>query len=263
LTKSARQWNQTLSCAPIWFKSSLRIAGFIGNGLLKAIFLVCGGNMLMKNTNMIIVRSSLLVALAATTGCATSPTYGTGKTANAQLLQDVTESFSLKPKTGPKIAYQPRSELVKTAATELPAPQESATNQEGVWPESPEQKRQRLRAQATAGQNDPNFEPTIVNDLGGSVAASARSNNPNDDRDLRKRVVVDGAAIKKSRVLNAVGSPSQRKQLSEPPIEYRQPVESATYGDLGEDEIKKERRLRAEAKKKNGTGGLKGLIPWL
>ncbi len=221
--------------------------------------------MVMKivNTNKVLMRTCAISTLILVTGCVSSPTYGTSKTANAQLMQDVTEAFSLKPKNGGKIAYQPRPELVKTGATELPVPQETAAKQAGVWPESPEQKRARLRAEATKGQGDPNFEPTIVDDLGGTRAVVASNPNPNDDRDLRKRVVVDSAAIKKSRVLNSVGSPTKRNQLSEPPIEYRAPVASAAYGDLGEDEAKKERRLRAEAKKKNGTGGLKGLIPWL
>ncbi len=221
--------------------------------------------MLMNSANakMVLLRASAVVALMAATGCVSSPTYGTGKTANAQLAQDVTEAFSLKPKTGPKIAYQPRPDLVKTAATELPAPQETATKQPGVWPESPEQKRARLRAEATAAQGDPTFEPTIVNDLGGTVAEVKSNPNPNDDRDARKRIVVDSKAVKQASILNKVGSPTKRSTLSEPPVEYRQPVASAAYGDLGEDELKKERRLRAEAKKKNGTGGLKSLIPWL
>ncbi len=215
------------------------------------------------NAKMVLLRASAGLALLSVTGCVSSPTYGTGKSANAQLAQDVTEAFSLKPKTGPKIAYQPRPELVKTGAAELPAPQESALKQPGVWPESPEQKRARLRAEATAGQNDPNFEPTIVNDLGGAQEVVKSNPNPNDDRDARKRVVVDSKAIKQARVLNSVGSPTTRKTLSEPPVEYRKPVETAAYGDLGEDELKKERRLKAEAKKKKGTGGLKSLIPWL
>jgi hypothetical protein len=215
------------------------------------------------NAKTVLVRACALAALMAVTGCVSSPTYGTGKSANAQLAEDVTGAFSLKPKSGPKIAYQPRPELVKTAATDLPAPQERAVKQPGVWPESPEEKRARLRAEATAGRSDPNFEPSIVNDLGGSVEPTTINPNPNDDRDARKRLVVDAKAVKQASVLNKVGSPTTRKTLSEPPIDYRQPVESATYGDLGEDEAKKERRLRAEAKKKKGTSGLKSLIPWL
>jgi hypothetical protein len=217
----------------------------------------------IANAKTVLLRVSAVAALIGVTGCVSSPTYGTGKSANAQLAEDVTGAFSLRPKTGPKIAYQPRPELVKTAGAELPAPQESAVKQPGVWPESPEQKRARLRAEATAGQSDPNFEPTIVNDLGGSVEPVRGSANPNDDRDARKRVVVDGKAVKQAAILNKVGSPTKRSTLSEPPVDYRKPVETAAYGDLGEDEAKKERRLRAEAKKKKGTGGLKSLIPWL
>ena len=40
-----------------------------------------------------------------------------------------------------------------------------------------------------------------------------------------------------------------RRTLTEPPIEYRQPAETAAADELGEDEFKKQRRLKAEAKK--------------
>ncbi len=205
-----------------------------------------------------------LAALFALGGCMSSPTYGTGTTANAQLIDDLGSSFSLKPKAPTGIKYEPRPDVLKTAGGQtLPEPQESVTKQAGVWPESPEEKRARLRAEATKGQNDPNFEPTIVGDGTYAPVVTASNNNPNNDRDARKHVTTDRNDVKQRKILNAVGSPTTRKNLSEPPVQYRQPVDTAAYGDLGEDEAKKERRLRAEAKKKKGHKSFRDYIPGL
>ena len=56
------------------------------------------------------------------------------------------------------------------------------------------------------------------------------------------------------------GDPTVRKTLTEPPVEYRQPAETAAADDLGEPEAKKERRLKKEA---SGTKSWKDLVPWL
>ena len=204
------------------------------------------------NSKQSSVKLAVLVSLLLAAGCVGSQTYGTGKTASAQLLDDVSNSFSLKPPKQTKIAYQPRPELVNTNASALPAPQASAIKQPGVWPESPEEKRTRLRQEATDAQGDPLYVPKIKNDL---PTGNVTGINPNS-----KEAVAD---FRKRKAINVSGSPTNRKYLSEPPLVYREPVASATYGDLGEDEAKKERRLRAEAKKKKGSAGLKGLIPWL
>lgn len=211
----------------------------------------------------VLVQTTAIAALFAVTGCMSSPTYGTGKTSGAQLLEDVSSSFSLKPKQGAKIAYQPRPELLKDASAKgLPAPQENVTQTAGVWPESPEQKRARLRQEATDNQGDPLYVPKIENDISGNNTETltgsaladkiARENSGQASEDFRKR-----------KAQNAAGSPTTRKMLSEPPLDYRQPAATAAYGDVGEDEAKKERRLRAEAKKKKGSKGLRGIIPWL
>ncbi len=220
--------------------------------------------MIVARMKPALMQGVALAALFALGGCVSSPTYGTGKTANAQLVEDVSSAFSLKPKPPTGIKYEPRPDILKTgAAQSLPAPQESVTKQAGVWPESPEEKRARLRKEATIGQTDPNFEPSIIDDVGSGQPGYKQTINPNDDRDARKRVEVDRSNLKERKIVNAVGSPTNRKHLSEPPVEYRQPVDSAGYGDLGEDESKKERRLRAEARKKKGSKAFRDYIPWL
>ena len=59
-----------------------------------------------------------------------------------------------------------------------------------------------------------------------------------------------GEAFRKKLAEERQGSPTKRKYLSEPPLDYRQAAATAPVGDLGEDELKKERRLKAEARKK-------------
>ena len=51
--------------------------------------------------------------------------------------------------------------------------------------------------------------------------------------------------------------------LTEPPIEYRQPAPTAAVDELGEDEYKKQRRLKAEARKAAGDTSWRDLVPWL
>ncbi len=53
-----------------------------------------------------------------------------------------------------------------------------------------------------------------------------------------------------------------RRTLTEPPLEYRVPAATAAADELGEDEYKKERRLKREAKKKGGSTW-RDLVPWL
>ena len=204
-----------------------------------------------------LMQGAAIVALFALGGCVSSPTYGTGKTANAQLMEDVGSAFSLKPKAPSGIKYEPRPEVLKTgSAAGLPEPQEPVTKQAGVWPESPEQKRARLRQEATDAQGDPLYIPKIKNDqptgneLANQIADMNRGGSASDE-------------FKKRKAIAAAGSPTTRKLLSEPPLDYRAPAETAAYGDLGEDEAKKERRMRAEARKKKGKKGFKDYIPWL
>ncbi len=114
-----------------------------------------------------VLLSGLLAA-----GCMGSPTYGTAKSANAQLTSDLTSMFSMRTQRGSAPDYRPRPELVKPATmTELPPPQESVTTANPAWPESPEQKRARILAEID-GQDGSGAEPLVINDM--AVAKSGR-----------------------------------------------------------------------------------------
>ncbi|MBS9719495.1 hypothetical protein JYU29_02205 [Tianweitania sp. BSSL-BM11] len=216
------------------------------------------------------IVAPVLFASALAAGCMSSPTYGTDKTANEQLVDDVSGMFALGlGEKREKIDYKPRPDLVRPTSNTLPAPQQSVASAEnGAWPESPEQRRARIRADATANQNNPNYRPEVVPD----VDPSARARQPVQvNARLAERPMnglEPGARSQRDEVRRRVaeqrqGSPTSRKYLSEPPITYRQPAASAETNDIGEDEAVKERRAKAAARSAPGSGGAKSWIPWL
>lgn len=211
--------------------------------------------------------SPLLAAGLLAGGCMSSPTYGTGVTANEQLLTDVSSIVKVAPTRKDPIAYKPRPDLVRPApgqAAVLPVPQDQvASAQNPDWPESPEQRSKRLRDEATANQDNPNYDSPIVNDVYTSV--------PEVDEDM-KRAYNDKAPlpmamsknnsedVKKKIALSKQGDPTKRRYLSEPPLEYRQPAATAATDDIGEDEAKKERRAKKLATQPKGW---RDYVPWL
>lgn len=215
-------------------------------------------------------RLSLLALVACgltVSGCVSSPTYGTDKTSAEQLVGDVTGILSVAPKGRSNIDYKPRPELVKPKTGEkpnLPAPQQNIVTAENtVWPESPEQRRARMRAEATQNRDNAGWQPEIQGDV--NAPSSAKSlplgvsqrtgesgiGKPGSEKSQRE-------AFNKRLAETKQGNPTTRKFLSEPPLVYRQPSDAAPVGDVGEDEYKKERRLKAAA----GKGSWRDVLPW-
>ncbi|TIS96237.1 hypothetical protein [Mesorhizobium sp.] len=211
----------------------------------------------------------LVVSGLALSGCMGSPTYGTDKPAAAQLAGDLTSAFSVIPKNKDRIDYKPRPELVKPAPgqKELPPPQDSIATASADWPESPEQRRARLRADATLHQDDPDYQAQIVDDvqtdptaIKAAMAQSGSSHPPAwtpADSDKGR-----AAEVKRRLAEGKQGDPNTRRYLSEPPVQYRAAAATAPQEDLGEDEYKKERRLKKEAAAKNKSGGMFDWLPW-
>ncbi|WP_265516628.1 hypothetical protein [Nitratireductor luteus] len=197
------------------------------------------------------VFSAILLA-----GCG-GPTYGTGTPANQQLVEDVTGALSLAPKKRESISYAPRPGIVQPASKEvLPPPQEDVAGADNpAWPESPEERLARIRAEATANQNNPSYRPNIIQDVDGATADGVSPLAANASQAERR------AEFFRRQKITKQGSPTTRRYLSEPPTEYRQPAPTAPADELGEDEWKKERQAKRAAG--SGTGGLRNLIPWL
>ncbi|MEQ1944141.1 hypothetical protein ABMA32_17140 [Mesorhizobium sp. VNQ89] len=221
-----------------------------------------------------IVAAPLLVSGLVVSGCMSSPTYGTGVSANEQLASDISGMLSMAPKRT-SAEYAPRAELVKPTkpTTELPAPQDSiVTADAGQWPESPEQRRARLRAEATENQDDPNWNSGIVNDLGTSPGGASKNtklgtSGRSSESGVAKAGEAEnlnalGAKARQAKAVAMQGSPTVRRTLTEPPLDYRQPAATAATDDLGEPEYQKQRRLKAEAKA-GGKKTFKDYIPWL
>ena len=159
---------------------------------------------------------------------------------------------------GPEIAYTPRPELVKPASLEvLPTPQESvASASNPAWPESPEERRARIRAEATENPENPFYRPAVRGPQQQQQALSAAPPpSPYDTMNVRDTRAELNRRIRE----NYQGSPTSRKNLSEPPVEYRVPAATAPVGDTGEDEWRKERRAKKAA---GESRGLRDLLPW-
>lgn len=207
----------------------------------------------------------LLVSGLVLAGCMSSPTYGTGTPADEQLLSDVTGILSIAPKEKEQIDYKPRPDLVKpapTAMASLPAPQESVvTAANPAWPESPEQMRKRLRDEATANQDNAFYESSIESDITSKPGVtSAAKIGERGNFDSVGTGAQQRAAFNKRLAETKQGSSTTRKYLSEPPLVYRAPAETAPVDDVGEDEWKKERRQKRAARKERSW---RDLIPTL
>lgn len=206
----------------------------------------------------------LLVSGLLLSGCMGSPTYGTGTPSDVQLLEDLTGVLSLAPDENERIEYKPRPALVTPASNDvLPPPQENVASAGNPnWPEAPERRRERLRAEATAGRDSPDFEPSIENDISASRERSQPRNHRWED------VAANSTASQRQEFNRRVaeskqGSPTARRYLSEPPLEYRLPAATAATDDIGEDEWTKEKRLKREARQNAGKTTWRDNIPWL
>jgi len=228
------------------------------------------GLVLMSERNS--ARAPLVVSGLLASGCMSSPTYGTGTTQNQQLVTDVTGMFSLKSKQR-TAEYSPRPELVKPAATtELPPPQENIVTADAAqWPESPEQRRARIRADATENRDKLGWEPEVINDIAvekESQSAPLGTSGRASESGVAKAgqgesLTKKGAEFRQKLAMTKQGSPTVRRTLTEPPLDYRQPAATAPTDELGEDEYKKQRRLKAEARKASGDKSWRDFVPWL
>uniref|UniRef100_Q11L95 Uncharacterized protein n=1 Tax=Chelativorans sp. (strain BNC1) TaxID=266779 RepID=Q11L95_CHESB len=212
--------------------------------------------------------AAVITALSAIVlaGCA-GPTYGTGKPADQQLLEDVTGILSVGPKDREVIDYKPRPGIVKPPSTAvLPPPQESVAANNPNWPESPEERLARIRAEATANQDNPFYRSNVIRDVNRSGDDPRLPTDQFTEGDrVRPEILSPGAqraqrqAFAERRQIAQQGSPNTRRYLSDPPLDYRQPAPTAPAGELGVDEEKKERAAKRAGSE---TGGLRRLWPW-
>ncbi|NJR13340.1 MAG: hypothetical protein HC779_02510 [Phyllobacteriaceae bacterium] len=206
------------------------------------------------------------VSLLGLSACTGAPTYGTGTRADVQLIQDVSSIMTIAPTNKPAIDYKPRPEIVAPATTAvLPAPQDSIARSSAEWPETPEERRQKLRAEATANQDNPFYKSPIVATGLGQASPVRQQTSPFGESRGSASLASDDQAEQSSRFRAAravqSGAYNERRFLSDPPSALKVPAETAPVGDLGEAERKKEARRLKEARKNKGFS-VRNLWPW-
>lgn len=179
--------------------------------------------------------AGLIGASSLLAGCMGAPTYGTDKTATEQLMQDVGNAVMLQPgnRDAANIRYQPRGQLVLPRENgRLVSPQQSVASRDNPqWVESPEDMRDRLRAEATENEQNPNYRSPLQrqNAYGRELSTAQQLEQYREARRTQQGLYTD-----------------QRRYLSDPPLEYRSMPEEAK-ADLGESERDKERRRKKAA----------------
>lgn len=204
-----------------------------------------GRFMSMKNASRAIRLAMLGTCGLALAGCV-GPTYGTGTTQGAQLLNDLDNIVSLGSSDNKQpINYQPRPELVKPQnLNQLPPPRDATVASANPnWPVSPEVQRARRMAAAESTAGDAalpaDYRTGVQAPAGGNTRLGDSEGSWIDPRRLGR----EGQQAQQTRATQ-YGTTSERRYLSEPPLAYRQPAAGAPVGDQGVDESVKERRSK-------------------
>jgi hypothetical protein len=167
-----------------------------------------------------------------------SPTYGTDKTAGAQLFDDISDIASVSAMT-PKnkgVKYPPRPGLVVPGEKDrgnLAQPEQSLASKDNPeWVESPEDARKRLAAEAEENKTNGNYRSPLAR----ADSTSSRMSEAQQTAAYRAaRQDQDGTYI------------DQRRYLIDPPSQYRQVADPQALNDLGTPESKKEKKRKKDA----------------
>ncbi len=240
------------------------MAGLYGNKQCEFQMTVRDGIlcMTMKIEYRAGVTIGALIAASLTLSGCMGPTYGTDKTSTAQLMDDLGNIASLgAPKKGADIEYKPRPAIVTPADTsDLPAPQQNVAENNPAWVESPEQTRKRLLAEADANSGKSAFTSPLAKPEISKRPSGPRLVGRAADAPAPVSTLKQSQAYVASRKIQQGAYSDRRRFLSDPPLTYRQPADTAPVGDLGESERAKEKRWKEEATKA-GTGKRKWW-PW-
>lgn len=202
--------------------------------------------------------TALLVSGTFLSGCIGGTTYGTGVTQEKQTLDDITQMLTFKKKRK-VIDYSARPDLVVPENKQLVEPVDVATTTSNPdWPESPEQRLARVRAEAEEAQST-NAKRVQFDQSKKAVGSSFKKMDaaneapegqgvPNVSCDPDGVIMractsteISKAVQESRRIVSSSGVGTPRRYLTEPPTEYRTPVATAPIGDQGytEAELKK------------------------
>jgi hypothetical protein len=177
---------------------------------------------------------ALLVGAGLMLGGCGSTTYGTGTTAAAQTVKDVTGILSLggSKSNEPPIEYEPRASIVEPPVVSLPPPgSETPVATAANWPVDPDEEKKRIDAlvqeRTEAGQSlkftvpeSSSDRPVLRDDQTAVERALKDTKNRQSNPELKK--VFADAKQAKIGSFDEQGNPT-RRYLIEPPAEYREP----------------------------------------
>jgi hypothetical protein len=182
------------------------------------------------------------IAVLALSGCMGGTTYGTGVSQEQQTLKDVYTMFNLQNEKK-NIDYSPRPDLIVPENKQaLVEPLDNgATTSNAQWPETPEERIARIRAQAgeidaRTGEYSREEQLRKKEGIGIETGYVKRKFAPGQtDRDGNPLLNAEATAEARQEVLKrkadlGVSQGASRKYLTEPPVAYRVPVESAPAG---------------------------------
>src|SRR5262249_46055302 len=105
----------------------------------------------------------VLSAVALAGSSCMGPRYGTDTPATMQLVDDLGDAASLAPAKRTTLAYQPRGALVKPADNQLVVPEKNLASKDNPqWVESPEEARNRLKAEADENSSNGNYRSPLA-----------------------------------------------------------------------------------------------------
>lgn len=169
----------------------------------------------------------MLASLLALAGCNT-PTYGTGKSPEMSMIQELTGNLAGGQKKKEPIEYKARSELVLPPSSQLPPPEQKlALSQTAAWPDDPDRNR---KATNTSGEIPEEFRRGRL--ARGSRSAPDPNVSPIDVTEMNtaQRLEAQRKFREQRAAMNSL-DPTERKYLTDPPVEYRVPSANAPQPD--------------------------------
>ena len=206
--------------------------------------------MTIKNKKKLSCGAVFAAFAVVLSGCTGTSTYGTGKSQERQLFDDITGIVALGGgKKKERIDYSSRSGLVKPpSSTQLPAPAESVNGSDGYFPESPEAQRARLLRQIDEAEANGTALPPEAVEARRLSAAAQKKQRPTTRNgrlilyhdgeevyDLGQAKLSRDAVLRQRAELKGAQGAAPRKYLTEPKRIYRTPADTAVAGVIGEE----------------------------
>lgn len=229
---------------------------------------------MMSRSRTLLSMAGILIAGSVLSGCVGGTTYGTGVSQEQQTIEDLANLITFRKKRE-QIEYKSRPDLVVPEEKVLVNPQDDVTTAAGDqnWPESPEARIARVRAEAEeaektiGGQNAfARKKKTVRSVAPGSsqygnqlerqapIGQGVPNVSCDPDGSIMRRCTVEeiSNAVRSQRAeIRSVGKTGyKRRYLTEPPIEYRTPASTAPVGDQGYTEEELKRIEAAERQKR-------------